>query len=73
MKYITHMERNARREALLQGIEVALSIKFGSEGLSLLLDISEIEDFQQLEVILEGIKTVTSVSELQQIYRFTTE
>lgn len=73
MKYITHLERNASREELLLGIEVALSIKFGSEGLSLLLDISEIEDFQVLKVILKGIKTATSVSELQQIYQFTTE
>jgi hypothetical protein len=73
MKYVTSIERNARKESLLEGIEVGLSVKFGSEGLNLLSDISQIEDIQQLRKILEGIKTVTSVSELQQLYQPTTE
>ena len=34
MKYVTSIERNARKESLLEGIEVGLSVKFGSEGLS---------------------------------------
>ncbi len=73
MKYVTSIERNARKESLLEGIEVGLSVKFGSEGLSLVSDISQIEDIQQLRKILSGIKTVTSVSELQQLYQPTTE
>ncbi len=73
MKYVTSIERNARKESLLEGIEVGLSVKFGSEGLSLLSDISQIEDIQELRKILEGIKTVTSVSQLQQIYQPTDE
>ncbi|MEO0933805.1 MAG: cytosolic protein [Cyanobacteria bacterium J06641_2] len=72
MKYVTSVERIARRESLLKGIEVSLEVKFGSEGLNLLSEISQIDDVKQLENILEGIKTSSSVSELRQIYQPTT-
>lgn len=72
MKYVTSVERIARRESLLKGIEVSLEVKFGSEGLNLLPEISQIDDVTQLENILEGIKTSSSVSELRQIYQPTT-
>ncbi|MGB3654025.1 MAG: hypothetical protein WBA41_22835 [Rivularia sp. (in: cyanobacteria)] len=72
MKYVTSVERIARRESLLKGIEVSLEVKFGSEGLDLLPEISQIDDVTQLENILEGIKAVSSVSELRQIYQTAT-
>jgi hypothetical protein len=73
MKYVTSIERNARKESLLEGIEVCLKLKFGNEGLSLLPEISQLENIEQLRTILTGLKTVTSVLELQQIYQPITE
>ncbi|MEA5599257.1 cytosolic protein [Rivularia sp. UHCC 0363] len=76
MQYITSFERSGiekgKIEALLKGIEVSLEVKFGSEGLDLLPEISQIDDVTQLENILEEIKTSRSVSELRQIYQPTT-
>ena len=45
----------------------------GSEGLSLLPEISLIEDIEKLRKILEGIKTVSTIKALQHIYRNTTD
>ncbi|MEM6402854.1 MAG: cytosolic protein [Cyanobacteria bacterium P01_D01_bin.116] len=72
MKYVTSFERNARRESLLEGIEVSLEVKFGSEGLNLLPEISQIYDIERLRTILVRIKTANSLSELRQIYQSTT-
>ena len=73
MKYVTSFERSGiekgKQEALLKGIEISLEVKFGSEGLDLLPEISQIYDVTRLENILEGIKTSGSVSELRQIYQ----
>ncbi|MBV6626457.1 MAG: cytosolic protein [Rivularia sp. (in: Bacteria)] len=77
MKYVTSFERSGiekgKQEALLKGIEISLEVKFGSEGLNLLPEISQIDDVTQLENILEGIKTSRSVSELREIYQPTTD
>ena len=72
MKYVTSFESNARRESLLEGIEVSLEVKFGSEGLNLLPEISQIYDIERLRTILVRIKTANSLSELRQIYQSTT-
>ncbi|MEO0837977.1 MAG: cytosolic protein [Cyanobacteria bacterium J06641_2] len=72
MKYVTSFERIARREELLGAIELGLELKFGSEGLALMQEISVQNDIERLRLIKEGIKTVSSVSELRQIYQPTT-
>ncbi|MBD2775962.1 cytosolic protein [Iningainema tapete] len=69
MRYITSFERNARREELLEGIELGLELKFGSEGLSLMPEISQFEEIEQLRAIRVGLKTVQTMEELRQIYR----
>lgn len=74
MKYVTSIERNARKEELLEAIELGLEIKFGADpALSLISEISQIDDIEQLREIRNGIKTATSIAELQQIYQPTTE
>lgn len=73
MKYVTSFERIARKEELLQAIELGLEIKFGATGLNVISEISQIDDIEQLRAIRDGIKTVTSVSELQRIYQPPTE
>lgn len=77
MPYITSVERigiqkgrvQGMREGLLAGIELGLNLKFGTEGLELLPEISYIEDVEQLRAILTGLKTVNTLSELRQIYQ----
>ena len=80
MPYVTSIERNAiergrlegrleaQVEGLLKAIELGLELKFGSESLTLLPEISTIKDVEKLEAIISGIKTVNTLEELQQIY-----
>ena len=72
MKYVTSFERNARKEELLGAIELGLELKFGNEGLALMQEISVLYDIERLRLIKSGIKTVSSLEELRQIYQSTT-
>lgn len=69
MPYITSVERIGIRQGLLEGIELGLELKFGSEGLGVLPEISRIHDVEQLRAILFGLKTVNTLDELRQIYQ----
>jgi len=60
-------ELRGRKEELYSGIELALEIKFGNQGLELMPIISQITDLQNLKAIQQAIKTVNTVNELQQI------
>ena len=68
MPYITSVERSGIRQGLLEGIELGLELKFGTEGLAILPEISGLADVEQLRAILAGLKTVNTLSELRQIY-----
>jgi hypothetical protein len=72
MPYVTSVERSGikqgKLEGLLKAIELGLELKFGSESLTLLPEISTIKDVEKLEAIISGIKTVNTLEELQQIY-----
>ncbi|MEH1805550.1 cytosolic protein [Nostoc sp.] len=69
MQYITSFERNARREELLEGIELGLELKFGTEALSIMSELSLLEDIELLRAVRKGIKTVNTIEELHQIYQ----
>ncbi|MDJ0675614.1 MAG: hypothetical protein QNJ36_09590 [Calothrix sp. MO_167.B42] len=73
MEYVTSVERigisKGVRQGLLEAIELGLELKFGVDALSLMSEVSQIDDIEQLRAIKEGIKTVTSIEELQQIYQ----
>ncbi|MHC5723156.1 MAG: Rpn family recombination-promoting nuclease/putative transposase [Nostoc sp.] len=60
-------EQRGRKEELYSGIELALEIKFGNQGLELMPIISQITDLQKLKAIQQAIKTVNTVNELQQV------
>ncbi|MEH2059133.1 MAG: Rpn family recombination-promoting nuclease/putative transposase [Nostoc sp.] len=60
-------EERGRKEELYSGIELALEIKFGNQGLELMPIISQITDLQKLKAIQQAIKTVNTVNELQQV------
>jgi len=46
-----------------------LELKFDADALSLMEEISQISDVEQLRAVKDGIKTVNSIEELQQIYQ----
>jgi predicted transposase YdaD len=60
-------EARGRRQEMLSGIELGLELKFGSEGLQLMPEISQISNLERLKIIQQAIKTVNSVDELKQI------
>ena len=73
MQYVTSVERigieKGIRQGLLEAIELGLELKFGADALSLMSEISSVDDIEKLRAIKDGIKTVASIEELQQIYR----
>jgi hypothetical protein len=73
MLYITSIERRAKergfRQGLLEGIELCLQLKFGSEGLKVFPEVSQIEDIEVLKSVLDSIKRVTSTQELRLVYQ----
>lgn len=77
MQYVTSVERIGIEKGVLQGlleaIELGLELKFGTDALSLMEEISQIDNIEQLRTVKDGIKTVNSVEELQQIYQPKTE
>ncbi len=56
-------------KGLLSGIELGLEVKFGSEGLQLMSQISQIKDLEVLTAIREGIRTKNTLEEIRQIYQ----
>lgn len=56
-------------KGLLSGIELGLELKFGSEGLELMSEISQIKDIEVLTAIREAIRTKNTLEEIRQIYQ----
>ena len=60
-------EERGRREQMLSNIEMTLEMKFGSDGLQLMSQISSISDLESLTVILRSVIAANTVEELQQL------
>ncbi|MGM3305190.1 hypothetical protein ACSQ6I_04245 [Anabaena sp. WFMT] len=56
-----------RLKERLSGIELALDVKFGAEGLELMPEISQISNLELLRTIQKGVLTINSLEELQEI------
>lgn len=77
MPYITSVERRGieqglqqgKIEGFIEGIKMSLEIKFGSDGLTILPEISQIQDVEMLKTILCSIKTANTLEEIRQIYQ----
>ncbi len=77
MRYVTSVERigiekgreEGKLEGLVSAIELGLELKFGSEGLELLPEISPIKDLEVLTAIKDGIKKANSLEELRYYYQ----
>ncbi|MFB2880442.1 cytosolic protein [Floridanema aerugineum] len=61
--------RQQMKQILLESIELGLELKFGELGLSLLPEISLLEDVDQLRAIHTGLRTASTVEELRLIYQ----
>jgi hypothetical protein len=68
MPFMTTPERLGLEKGRLEGIEAALEIKFGEEGLRLMPEIRELDDNDKLKAILRTIKTAASPEELRRIW-----
>lgn len=55
------------RQERLSSIELILEMKFGSEGVQLMPEISQISDLERLKTIQLGLKRANTLDELQQI------
>jgi hypothetical protein len=68
MPFMNIFERVALEQGLLRGIEVALDMKFGAEGLELMPELREIWDHELLEKVLDRIKTADSPAALRRVW-----
>ncbi len=57
-----------QRQILLNRIEIDLDQIFGSVGLSLLPEIAQIQKVELLQAIYNGVKSVSNIEDLRQIY-----
>lgn len=60
--------QNQTKQALLQGIQLGLQLKFGSSGLEIFEEISAIDDLNLLQTITSSLFTVEGLEDLRQIY-----
>jgi len=63
--------QNQTKQALLQGIQLGLQLKFGSQGLDLFGEISALDDLNLLQTITASLLTVDRLEDLRQIYSST--
>ena len=68
MPFMTGFERVGMEQCLLQGIEVALQLKFGDEGLKLMPELREIHDHVLLGKFFNAIRTTASPDDLRRIW-----
>jgi predicted transposase YdaD len=59
--------KQGMRQGIVSGIELGLELKFGSEGLQLLPEISQISDLERLKEIQRGLMTVNTLEELRRL------
>lgn len=67
-EWLRQGEQRGLRRGLLDGIELALELRFGLDGLRLLPEITQIEDVGVLKAVHEAIRSVTRPEELRQFY-----
>jgi hypothetical protein len=68
MPFMDIYERTGMQKGLLQGIEVALDVKFGAEGLELMPELRQIRDHVLLGKVLAKIKTADSPDALRRVW-----
>ena len=60
--------QEGERRGLLNGLALALELRFGERGLRLLPEIEQRADANTLQALMEAIRRVASPEELRQVY-----
>jgi hypothetical protein len=68
MPFVNIFERVGIEKGLLRGIEVALRMKFGAEGLALMPELRQIQDHILLGKILDRIETAASPEDVRRVW-----
>ena len=68
MPFITSVQRVGRCEGMCEGIETALKIRFGAEGLKHMPEIRELYDEDQMRAILKALETATDLNEVRRLW-----
>ena len=68
MPFIDIAERMVLVKGLLEGIEAALEVKFGAEGLELMPELRELRDHELLRKVLARIKTAESLDNVRRVW-----
>jgi hypothetical protein len=73
MPYITSVERLGRqaglREGLLDGLELALKLKFGASGLEIMPEIRQIYDVSLVRSVYASIEAASTIDDVRRVYR----
>jgi hypothetical protein len=68
MPFKTTPERLERAQALLEGIEAVLDVKFGEEGLALFREIQALENYYLYEDILQAARTASTLDDVRKVW-----
>jgi hypothetical protein len=68
MPFVTSIERHGLCRGLRKGIELALKLRFGDEGLKLMPEIQEISEDEKLEAILKALETAANPEEVRRLW-----
>jgi hypothetical protein len=66
--FLTIGERIGLEKGLLEGLEVALKLKFGDEGLKLMPELRELQDHELLDAVLDAVPRVASPEALRRMW-----
>ncbi|MCX6032366.1 MAG: hypothetical protein NT169_24110 [Chloroflexi bacterium] len=57
-----------RQEGIVEGIELVLDVKFGTDGLRLLSEIRDIKDIKKLRAVQRALKVACTPDEVRRVY-----
>jgi hypothetical protein len=68
MPFVTSYDRVERCIGLRAGIETALKIRFGTDGLKLMPEIKQVYEEEQLLTILKALETATTLEDVRRLW-----
>jgi len=64
-----HWTQQGWRDGVLNGIKLALDIKFGADGVRLMPEIRQIKDRNKLKAVQRALKAARSPDEVRRVYQ----
>jgi hypothetical protein len=68
MPFMDLFDRMGMEKGLLEGIESCLKIRFGAEGLALMPELRQIQDYKLLRKILKRIETAGDLDDVRRVW-----